>query len=48
MDRNLFLPLSWEELKWWVNTLKWLVNDISRRRPCGASSVAKVEEYFKD
>jgi hypothetical protein len=49
MDRNLFLPLSWEELKWWVNTLKWLVNDILEGRPCGAHSVvAKVEEYFKD
>jgi hypothetical protein len=49
MDRNLFLPLSWEELKWWVNTTKWLVNDISGGRPCGAHSVvAKVEEHFKD
>jgi hypothetical protein len=27
MDRNLFLPLNWEELKWWVNTAKRLVND---------------------
>jgi hypothetical protein len=49
MDRNLFLPLSWEELKWWVNTSKRLVNDISGGRPCGAHSVvAKVEDYFKD
>jgi hypothetical protein len=49
MDRNLFLPLSWKELKWWVNTAKQLVNDISGRRPCGAHSVvAKVEEHFKD
>jgi hypothetical protein len=29
MDKNLFLPLSWEELKWWVNTAKWLVNDVA-------------------
>jgi hypothetical protein len=36
MDKNLFLPLSWEELKWWVNTSKRLVNDISGGRPCGA------------
>jgi hypothetical protein len=49
MDRNLFLLLSWEELKWWVNTSKRLVNDISGGRPCGAHSVvAKVEDYFKD
>jgi hypothetical protein len=49
MDMNLFLPLSWEELKWWVNTAKRLVNDISRGCPCGAHSVvAKVEEHFKD
>jgi hypothetical protein len=49
MDKNLFLPLSWEELRWWVNTSKQLVNDISGGRPCGAHSVvAKVEDYFKD
>jgi hypothetical protein len=49
MDRNLFLPLSWEELKWWVNTSKRLVNDISGGRPCGTHSVvAKVGDYFKD
>jgi hypothetical protein len=49
MDRNLFLPLNWGELKWWVNTAKRLVNDISGGRPYGAHSVvAKVEEYFKD
>jgi hypothetical protein len=49
MDRNLFLPLNWRELKWWVNTAKRLVNDISGGRPCGAHSVvAKVEDYFKD
>jgi hypothetical protein len=29
MDRNLFLPLSWKELKWWVNTAKRLVNDVA-------------------
>jgi hypothetical protein len=49
MDRNLFLPLSWEELKWWVNTSKRLMNDISRGRPCSAHNVVtKVEDYFKD
>jgi hypothetical protein len=49
MDRNMFLPLSWEKLKWWMNTSKRLVNDISGGCPCGAHSVvAKVEEYFKD
>jgi hypothetical protein len=49
MVRNLFLPLSWEELRWWVNTSKRLVNDISGGRPCGMHSVvAKVEDYFKD
>jgi hypothetical protein len=49
MDRNLFLPLSWEELKWWVNTAKRLVNDISEGRLCGVYSVmAKVEEHFKN
>jgi hypothetical protein len=49
MDRNLFLPLSWEELKWWINTSKRLVNDISGGRSCSAHSVvAKVEDYFKD
>jgi hypothetical protein len=49
MDKNLFLPLSWEELKWWVNTSKRLVNDISGGRPCSAHSIAaKVEDYFKD
>jgi hypothetical protein len=49
MDKNLFLPFNWEELKWWVNTVKQLVNDISGGRPCGTHSVvAKVEEYFKD
>jgi hypothetical protein len=48
MDMNLFLPLSWEELRWWVNTLKRLVNDISGGRPCGAHSVVtKVEDHFK-
>jgi hypothetical protein len=48
MDRNLFLPLSWEELRWWMNTSKRLVNDISGGRPCGAHSVVtKVEDYFK-
>jgi hypothetical protein len=47
MDRNLFLPLSWEELRWWVNTSKRLVNDISGGRPCGAHSVvAKVEDQL--
>jgi hypothetical protein len=49
MDKNLFLPFNWEELKWWVNTVKQLVNDISGGRPCGTHSVvSKVEEYFKD
>jgi hypothetical protein len=49
MDRNLFLPLSWEELKWWVNTTKWLMDDISGESPCGVHSVvANVEEHFKD
>jgi hypothetical protein len=49
MDRNLFLPLNWEDLRWWLNTTKRLVNDISGGRPCGAHSVvAKVEEHFKD
>jgi hypothetical protein len=48
MDRNLFLPLNCEELRWWVNTSKRLVNDISGGRPCGAHSVVtKVEDYFK-
>jgi hypothetical protein len=49
MDRNLFLPLNWKELRRWVNTGKRLVNDILGGRPCGAHSVvAKVDEYFKD
>jgi hypothetical protein len=49
MDRAPFLPTSWEDLRWWLNTTKRLVNDILRVRPCGAHSVvAKVEEYFKD
>jgi hypothetical protein len=29
MDKNLFLSLNWRELKWWVDTAKRLVNDIS-------------------
>jgi hypothetical protein len=33
MDRDSFLPLSWKELKWWVNTAKQLVNDISGGAP---------------
>jgi hypothetical protein len=49
MDKVPFLPTGWEDLRWWLNTTKWLVNDISERRPCSAHSVvAKVEEYFKD
>jgi hypothetical protein len=29
MDRATFLPASWEDLRWWVNTAKRLMNDIS-------------------
>jgi hypothetical protein len=47
MDRATFLPASWEDLRWWVNTAKRLVNDISGGHPCGARSVvAKVEGHF--
>ena len=47
MDRGLFLPHSWEDLRWWIVTAKRLINDISGGRPCGAHSVvAKVEGYF--
>jgi hypothetical protein len=47
MDRATFLPASWEDLRWWVNTAKRLVNDISGRHPCGTRSVvAKVEGHF--
>jgi hypothetical protein len=47
MDRNLFLPLNWEELKWWVNTAKRLVNDVAGGRPCVAQSVViKIERHL--
>jgi hypothetical protein len=49
MDRAPFLLTSWKDLRWWLNTTKRLVNDISGGCPCGAYSVvAKVEEHFKD
>jgi hypothetical protein len=48
MERDLFLPHTWDDLRWWVNTTKRLVNDISGGLPYGARSVVdKVEEYFK-
>jgi hypothetical protein len=48
MDRDLFLPISWEELKWWVNTGKRLVNDVSGGRLCIAQSVViKVEGHLE-
>jgi hypothetical protein len=47
MDRNLFLPLSWDDLKWWVNTAKRLVNDVAGGRPYVAQSVViKVERHL--
>jgi hypothetical protein len=47
MDKNLFLPLNWEELKWWVNTAKGLVNDVAGGQPCVAQSmVIKVERHL--
>jgi hypothetical protein len=47
MDRNLFLPHNWEDLKWWVNTAKRLLNDIVGGRSCVAQSVViKVERHL--
>ena len=47
VDRGPFLPASWEDLRWWVNIAKRLMNDISRGCPSGAHSVvAKVEGHF--
>jgi hypothetical protein len=40
---KLFLPLNWEELKWWVNIAKRLVNDVAGGRPC---VVIKVERHL--
>jgi hypothetical protein len=48
MERDLFLPHTWDDLRWWVIIAKPLTNDISGGRPCNARSmVAKVEEHFK-
>jgi hypothetical protein len=48
MERDLFLSYTWDDLRWWINTAKRLMNDISGERLCGARSVVdKVEEYFK-
>jgi hypothetical protein len=49
MDRDLFLPYSWEDLRWWIVTTKRLINDISGRRPCNAKClVAEVERHLED
>jgi hypothetical protein len=46
METYLFLPYTWKDLTWWINTTKCLVNDIFGRRVCGTRSlVTRVEEY---
>jgi hypothetical protein len=48
MDRDLFLPHSWEALRWWIVTAKRLINDISGGRPCNAKClVAEVENHLE-
>jgi hypothetical protein len=48
MDRDLFLPHSWEDLRWWIVTTKRLINDISGGRSCNAKClVAEVERHLE-
>jgi hypothetical protein len=48
MERDLFLPHTWEDLRWWVVTAKRLTNDISGGRPYNAKClVAKVEKHLE-
>jgi hypothetical protein len=49
MEKDLFLPYTWEDLRWWVITAKCLTNDISGGRPCNAKYlVAEVEKHLED
>jgi hypothetical protein len=44
MEMDFFLPYTWEDLRWWINITKGLINDIFGGRMCDARSlITKVK-----